>query len=367
MTTSPPTPPDSSVDRLLTVRDLRVRFDAPAGTLTAVDGVSFGLSAGQSVGVVGESGSGKTVLSRVIMNLLTASNRLPIEGEVLFRGQDLLRLRRKRLRELWGDDLAMIFQDPMTSLNPTMRLGPQITEALFLHRKISRSAARQRAVELLELVGIPEPARRLKQFPHELSGGMRQRVTIAIALACDPVLLIADEPTTALDVTVQAQILDLLDRERTDRQMGLILISHDLGVVEGRTDDVNVMYAGRIVEQAPTASVFKQPRHPYTESLIASMPRIEQPSHTRLAAIPGQPPHPLRRPQGCKYSPRCQYAQPRCIEEDPGLMPPTEEEADRATACFFPPGTDRGEEALARNRSAGRTATGLELQPLEVS
>jgi peptide/nickel transport system ATP-binding protein len=367
VTTIPPQAPTDAQAPLLSVRDLRVQFDSPAGTVTAVDGVSFDLEAGRALGVVGESGSGKTVLSRVVMNLLTVSNKLPIEGEVRFRGQNLLTTRRRELRKLWGDDLAMVFQDPMTSLNPTMKIGPQVTESLFLHRKISRKAARARAEELLREVGIPEPGRRLNQYPHELSGGMRQRVTIAIALACDPVLLIADEPTTALDVTVQAQILDLLDRERTDRQMGLILISHDLGVVEGRTDHVNVMYAGRVVESAPTAAVFKQPRHPYTESLIASMPRIENPSHTRLAAIPGHPPHPLNRPSGCKYAPRCQYAQPRCIEEDPGLMPPTDQESDRGTACFFPPGTDRGEQALARNRATGHTATGLELQPAEVS
>ena len=367
MSTTPPQAPSGEQAPLLSVRDLKVQFDSPAGTITAVDGVSFDLEAGRALGVVGESGSGKTVLSRVIMNLLTVSNKLPEEGEVLFRGQNMLAMRRKQLRKLWGDDLAMVFQDPMTSLNPTMKIGPQVTEPLFLHRKISRKAARTRAEELLREVGIPEPARRLNQFPHELSGGMRQRVTIAIAIACDPVLLIADEPTTALDVTVQAQILDLLDRERTDRHMGLILISHDLGVVEGRTDDVNVMYAGRVVESAPTASVFKQPRHPYTESLIGSMPSIEDASHTRLAAIPGQPPHPLNRPTGCKYAPRCQYAQQRCLDEDPVLMPPTDQEGDRGTACFFPPGTDRGEDALARNRSAGRTATGLELEPAEVS
>jgi peptide/nickel transport system ATP-binding protein len=367
VTTIPPTAPTGEEFPLLSVRDLAVRFDTPGGTVDAVDGVSFDLSAGRALGIVGESGSGKTVLSRVIMNLLSVSNALPPEGEVLFRGEDLLQMRRKHLRELWGDDLAMVFQDPMTSLNPTMKVGPQITESLYLHRKISRKGARDRAMQLLEEVGIPEPGRRLKQFPHELSGGMRQRVTIAIALACDPVLLIADEPTTALDVTVQAQILDLLDRERTDRQMGLILISHDLGVVEGRTNDVNVMYAGRVVESAPTASVFTQPRHPYTESLIASMPKITNPSHTRLSAIPGAPPHPLRRPTGCKYAPRCEYAQPRCLDEDPALMPPTNEETDRGTACFFPPGTDRGDEALARNRAAGRTATGLELMPVEVS
>ncbi len=367
MSTIPPQAPAGEQAPLLSVRDLRVQFDSPAGTITAVDGVSFDLEAGRALGVVGESGSGKTVLSRVIMNLLTVSNKLPEEGEVLFRGQDMLRMRRKQLRKLWGDDLAMVFQDPMTSLNPTMKIGPQVTESLYLHRKISRKAASARAEELLREVGIPEPARRLNQFPHELSGGMRQRVTLAIAIACDPVLLIADEPTTALDVTVQAQILDLLDRERRDRHMGLILISHDLGVVEGRTDDVNVMYAGRVVESAPTPSVFRQPRHPYTESLISSMPRIDDPSHTRLTAIPGQPPHPLNRPTGCKYAPRCEYAQQRCLDEDPVLMPPTDSEGDRGSACFFPPGTDRGADAMARNRAAGRTATGLELQPAEVS
>jgi peptide/nickel transport system ATP-binding protein len=367
VTTIPPEAPTQTEAPLLAVEDLYVRFDTPGGTVTGVDGVSFELAAGRALGIVGESGSGKTVLSRVIMNLLTVSNALPPEGSVRFRGEDLLRMRRRDLRQLWGDDLAMVFQDPMTSLNPTMKIGPQVTESLFLHRKISRRAARERAEQLLREVGIPEPARRLGQFPHELSGGMRQRVTIAIALACDPVLLIADEPTTALDVTVQAQILDLLDRERTDRHMGLILVSHDLGVVEGRTDDVNVMYAGRIVESAPTPSVFKQPRHPYTESLIASMPKIDQRSHTRLAAIPGAPPHPLRRPAGCKYAPRCRYAQQRCLEEDPPLTAPTNEESDRGTACFFPPGTDRGREALERNAAAGRTAAGLRVEPAEVS
>jgi peptide/nickel transport system ATP-binding protein len=351
---------------LLSVRNAITRFATPVGVVTAVDGVSFDLHAGRSLGVVGESGSGKTVLSRTIMNLLPGKHVLPPEGSILFKGENLLEAKPARLRELWGDLISVIFQDPMTSLNPTQKIGPQVAEPLRLHRGMSRGAALKRAEALLREVGIPEPKRRLRQYPHQLSGGMRQRVTIAIALACDPVLLIADEPTTALDVTVQAQILDLLDRERRNREMALILISHDLSVVAGRTDEVAVMYAGRIVEHASTRALFDAPRHPYTEALVKSMPHVDLPSHTRLHAIPGQPPHPLRRPPGCRFAPRCPYAQDRCLEDDPPLLEAGE--GGRQTACFFPPGTAAGEDALSRNRSAGRTATGLPLMstPAEV-
>jgi peptide/nickel transport system ATP-binding protein len=348
---------EPSTGALLEVRDLRVAFDTPAGEVVAVDGVSLDVHRGRTVAVVGESGSGKTVLSRSVLRLLTAPNLRPAEGEVRFDDEDLLAASRRRLRRLWGDEVAVVFQDPMTSLNPTMRIGRQLTEGMRLHRRISRSDATARAVALLEEVGIPDPAGRLRRYPHELSGGMRQRVTIAIALACDPRLLIADEPTTALDVTVQAQILDLLDTARRDRDMGLVLISHDLGVVEGRSDEVVVMYAGRVVERAPTRRVFAQPAHPYTTALIGSTPRLDAPSHSRLAAIPGTPPDPRHRPAGCRFAPRCVAARARCLDEDPPLLPT--HVTGGLSACFHPPGTREGQEAVDANVAAGRTAAGL--------
>ena len=320
---------------LLEVVDLVTHFVTERGLARAVDGVSLTVERGRTLGIVGESGSGKTVLARSIMGLLPRAG-VRRGGKVLFEGQDLLGLSDRDLRDIWGAEIAMVFQDPMTSLNPVVRIGRQITESLRHHLQLGKAAARARAIDLLASVGIPEPARRFDQYPHELSGGMRQRVMIAIALACGPKLLLADEPTTALDVTVQSQILDLLQAQQRERSMAMILVTHDLGVVAGRTDEIAVMYAGKVVERAPTHTLFTEMRMPYTESLLASIPRIEQPSHTRLRAITGRPPDLVHPPTGCRFAARCPYAQPRCVEEEPPLMPaPT---PGHHYACWYPVG-----------------------------
>ncbi|MYJ13124.1 MAG: ABC transporter ATP-binding protein [Acidimicrobiia bacterium] len=342
----------------LVVEDLCTSFATERGPLQAVDGVSFSLRRGHTLGVVGESGSGKSATARSIMNLLPPGTSAT-SGRVLLDGRDVRRLSRAASRHVWGVEAAMVFQNPMTSLNPVIPVGRQIGEGLRYHRKLSRAAAGRRARELLEQVGIADPERRLTEYPHQLSGGMRQRVMIAVALACDPKLLIADEPTTALDVTVQKQILDLLDRLRQQRRMAMILITHDLSVVAGRTDDVIVMYAGRVVEQAPTRQLFSAMRHPYTKALFESIPKVTQPSHTRLRIIEGRPPDLAALGPGCAFAPRCAHAQPRCCRETPRLS--GSEGADARHACFYPAGTTAGEAALAANRAAGRTAAGLSL------
>ncbi len=336
---------------VLEVRNLRTEFATPAGPLVAVDDVSFTVERGKALGIVGESGSGKSVTARSVMRLLPKSN-VYSTGEVFLDGVDVMAMSDKELRQMWGPEVAMVFQDPLGSLNPVMRIGQQVAEGLRVHHGTSRQEARDIALTLLRSVGIPSPESRLEEYPHQLSGGMRQRVVIAIALACGPKLLIADEPTTALDVTVQAQILDLLQEQQHERYMPLILITHDLGVVAGRTDEVIVMYAGRIMERAPTSVLFRDMRMPYTESLFRSIPKIEYPSHTRLATIPGRPPNMVDPPTGCKFAPRCRYAQPRCSEEEPELTPAVR--ADHIYRCFYPVGTPEGEEALAINRSNGR-------------
>jgi peptide/nickel transport system ATP-binding protein len=269
---------------LLEVNDLRTYFRTPRGVVRAVDGVSFTLERGKTLGIVGESGSGKSVLSRSVMGLLPRRH-LVRSGTVRFEGQDISGATTKEMRGVWGAEMAMVFQDPMTSLNPVVKIGRQLTEGLRLHLEMTRADAMATAERLLAEVGIPEPKRRLQEYPHQLSGGMRQRVTIAVALACGPTLLFADEPTTALDVTVQAQILDLLAAEQRDRNMSMILVTHDLGVVAGRTDEVIVMYAGQVVEKAPTATLFADMKMPYTEALLQSIPKIGDPSHTRLNVI----------------------------------------------------------------------------------
>ena len=340
---------------LLEVDDLRTAFETPRGTVVAVDGVSLRLEAGQTLGVVGESGSGKTVLARSILQLISARNAA-ISGRVRLSGRDLVGLSPKAMRSVWGVEAAIVFQDPMTSLNATMRVGDQITESLRYHLDMGRNEARQTAVALLRSVGIPEPEGRLRAYPHQLSGGMRQRVTIAIALACGPHLLVADEPTTALDVTIQKQILDLLETQKRERSMGMILITHDLGVVAGRTDRIAVMYAGRVVERGPTRLLFHDRRHPYTEGLLQSIPRISNPGHSRLQVIPGRPPDLVGLPEACAFAPRCRYAQARCLEERPPLVDIGQ---SHEHACFFPVGTTEGGEALARNLAAGETAAGL--------
>jgi len=321
---------------LLEVENLVTHFRTPRGLVRAVDGVSLGVERGRALGIVGESGSGKTVLSRSIMGLLPRHG-LVREGSVRFAGRDLHDLNPKAMRSVWGREMSMIFQDPMSSLNPLMKVGKQITEPLTVHLGLDGQAAVATAVRLLTDVRIPEPERRLEQYPHELSGGMRQRVMIAIALACGPSMLFADEPTTALDVTVQAQILALLGEQRRDRNMSLILVTHDLGVVAGHTDDIAVMYGGKLVEKAPTKTLFTSMKMPYTEALLRSIPRLDQPSHQRLAAIPGRPPDLVNPPVGCRFAPRCPVAQDRCRQEEPPLRPA--ESPDHLYACWFPVGS----------------------------
>ncbi len=336
---------------LLQVRDLRTTFDTPRGTVVAVDGVSLDVDRGETVGIVGESGSGKTVLSRSALGLVTARHAT-VTGSVRLEGEELVGRSPREMRRIWGVKAAMVFQDPMTALNATMRVGDQITESLRHHLDMGRREARATAVALLRSVGIPEPERRVRAYPHQLSGGMRQRVTIAIALACGPRLLVADEPTTALDVTIQKQILDLLDHPRRERAMGMVLITHDLGVVAGRTDRVAVMYAGRIVEHGPTRALYHERRHHYTDGLLRCIPRLSNPGHTRLQVVPGRPPDLVDLPPGCPFAPRCPAAQDRCREETPTL---TDVGGGHQHACFFPVGTPEGEEALARNRSQDGT------------
>ena len=339
------TPPPSGIPgaaTLLDVRDVRTHFRTERGLVRAVDGVSFTLERGRTLGIVGESGSGKSVLSRSIMGLLPRSTT-ERSGQVFFEGNEISGLDDSQYRELWGDEMAMIFQDPMTALNPVMKIGNQITESLRFHLDMSKSDAKDTAVALLKAVKIPSAEKRFGSYPHEMSGGMRQRVVIAVALACGPKLLFADEPTTALDVTVQAQILDLLAEQQRERYMAMILVTHDLGVVAGRADEIAVMYAGRIVEQAPTKRLFRDLKMPYTEALLSAIPKLDDPSHTRLAAIGGRPPDLVNPPKGCSFSPRCPYVQPRCREEEPPLLP-LPGDPQHKFACFYPVGSPETEE-----------------------
>ncbi|NBX43435.1 MAG: ABC transporter ATP-binding protein [Gammaproteobacteria bacterium] len=301
----------------LQIDALSVRFVTPDGELAAVNDFSLQLKAGECVGVVGESGAGKSQSFLAVMGLLAANAK--VAGHAKLAGRELLNATPEELNTIRGSRLAMIFQDPMTSLTPHMKIGEQIIESIVLHEGSSREAALRRALELLETVQVTDAARRLDQYPHELSGGMRQRVMIAIALACNPEVLIADEPTTALDVTIQAQILALLAKLKRERGMAMALITHDLGVVAGIADQVVVMYAGRIVERGPVAKVLKSPRHPYTRALLASMPRVDEAGHEPLQAIAGQPPNPRRLPSGCAFHPRCQFADALCHETRPTL------------------------------------------------
>ena len=335
--------------RLLEVTDLYTSFKTPRGLATAVNSVSIALDRGKTLGVVGESGSGKSVLSRSIMGLLPKQN-VERKGSVRFEGKEIGTLSNAAMRAYWGTEMAMVFQDPMTSLNPVLKVGRQITESLRYHLDMDKKQSDDTALALLKSVGIPEAERRLAEYPHQLSGGMRQRIVIAIALACGPKLLFADEPTTALDVTVQAQILNLLQQQQRERDMAMILVTHDLGVVAGRADEIAVMYSGQIVERAPTRVLFSQMRMPYTEGLLKSIPKLEQPSHSRLQIIGGRPPDLVDPPPGCKFAPRCAYAQEKCHAEEPPLV-----EADTPGhyfKCWFPVGTPEGKEALDRNLAA---------------
>jgi oligopeptide transport system ATP-binding protein len=297
---------------VLEVEDLTTRFATPDGEVAAVNGVSFEIEAGESVGVVGESGSGKTQVFLSVMGLLARNGRC--SGSARFCGQELLGLPAGRLNEIRGVRLAMVFQDPMTSLNPHLKIARQMTEVLIEHRGLSAREARRRSLELLDRVGIPAARQRIDLYPHEFSGGMRQRVMIATALLCEPELVIADEPTTALDVTVQAQILELLRQLQHELGMAIVLITHDLGVVAGLADRVMVMYAGRIVEQGPSLPMFEDPQHPYTQGLLRSMPRLDAAMAGELSAIPGQPPNLQALPAGCAFRERCAFAFERCVE-----------------------------------------------------
>jgi peptide/nickel transport system ATP-binding protein len=296
---------------LLEVRDLHVSFRTEDGLVKAVDGISFSLAKGEVLGIVGESGSGKSVSMMSVMRLIIDPN-VVFEGEVLYKGRDLMKLTQTQMRDVRGDEIAMIFQDPMTSLNPVYNVGWQIAEQIRAHEDITAKAARSRAIELLGAVGIPNARERIDDYPHQFSGGMRQRVMIAMALSCNPDLLIADEPTTALDVTIQAQILELIQRLKTDFGSAVILITHDMGVVADAADRVAVMYAGRVVEQGGKRDVFYDAQHPYTWGLLGSIPRLDRPKPRRLTAIPGSPPSLIRLPTGCAFAPRCPHRFDRC-------------------------------------------------------
>jgi peptide/nickel transport system ATP-binding protein len=318
---------------LLSVEDLRVSFSTDDGVVHAVDGISYSLEAGKTLGIVGESGSGKTVSSLTMLGL-TRSKRSKIEGRIMFQGQDMVTMEDNKLRRVRGNDASMIFQDPLSALHPFYRVGTQLVEAMQAHRGISKSAARKRAAELLELVGIPDPKRRVDQYPHEFSGGMRQRAMIAMALSNEPKLLIADEPTTALDVTVQAQILALLQDLQRRLGTAIIIITHDLGVVAEIADDICVMYAGRIVERGSTEEIFKSPQHPYTWGLLSSIPRLDNPRGEELIPISGRPPSLINRPSGCYFHPRCPYVREAHKRIDPHLIP-VEGSPDHRVACLL--------------------------------
>ncbi len=302
---------------LLDVRNLRTSFFTDDGEVKAVDGVSFSVQPGETIGIVGESGCGKSITSLSIMRLLSSPGRI-VDGEIFFRGENLLKKTEQQMRKLRGKEISMIFQEPMTSLNPVFTIGEQIAEALRIHEGLDRQQAMEKAAEMVRLVGIPSPEKRIRQYPFELSGGMRQRVMIAIALACNPSLLIADEPTTALDVTIQAQILDLMKGLQQDFGLTIMLITHDLGVVAETCDKVGVMYAGKIVEYADVETLFAEPKHPYTRGLLHSLPLLVG-EQEELNVIPGTVPNPLSVPKGCRFAPRCPHATALCSAEAPDL------------------------------------------------
>jgi oligopeptide transport system ATP-binding protein len=319
-------------ERLLEVTNLRTHFFTRSGEVKAVEDVSFYLDESETLGIVGESGSGKSVTALSVIRLITPPGRI-VGGGIFFQGNDLLQMSEDQLLKVRGSKIAMIFQDPMTSLNPVYTVGYQITEAIKAHLKLDNAAARNRAIEMMDHVKIPDARRRFSHYPHEFSGGMRQRVMIAMALSCNPLLLIADEPTTALDVTIQAQVLDLMRGLADEFRTATMLITHDLGVVAGNTQRVAVMYAGRIVEEAPTRTLFARPAHPYTHALLAAVPRAEAPRGERLESIKGQPPNLVNLPPGCPFAPRCKKVQPKCREIRPEL------EAvgpNQRAACYYP-------------------------------
>ena len=317
---------------LLEIKDLTVRFHTSDGVVHAVNGVSYQLDAGETLGVVGESGCGKSVHARSIMRLIPIPPGKIEKGEIWYEGRDLLQLPDNEMYQIRGNEIAMVFQDPMTFLNPTFTVGFQIAEALRLHQNMDDKEALEKAGELLSLVGIPEAEQRLKDYPHQFSGGMRQRAMIAMALSCNPKLLIADEPTTALDVTIQAQIIDLVKRLQQQLGMAVMWITHDLGVAAGLVKTINVMYAGYLIERGSVKDIFKRPRHPYTQGLLASLPRLDDKPGVELSSIPGNPPSLINLPTGCPFLPRCMYAVDRCREENPPLEPTSED--GRLVACW---------------------------------
>ena len=317
---------------LLEVKDLKTYFRTDDGMVKAVDGVSFTVEKGKTLGIVGESGSGKSVTCLTIMGLNAKKNTVT-SGEALFKGEDLIKMGSRRLRDIRGNDIAMIFQDPMTSLNPVHSIGRQLVEAIQLHRDVSKRQAKARALELLGAVGIPRADRRFDDYPHQFSGGMRQRVMIAMALVNDPDLLIADEPTTALDVTTQAQILELMDRLQREFGSAIIMITHDLGVIAEIADEVVVMYAARVAEKGSVDQLFKRPHHPYTWGLLGSLPRLDA-DLDRLVQIQGQPPSLLNPPRGCRFNPRCPYVMSVCKQKEPALLP-IPGEPDHLQACHL--------------------------------
>jgi peptide/nickel transport system ATP-binding protein len=332
---------------LLEVKDLRTHFRTDDGIVRAVDGVSFEVEKGKTLGIVGESGSGKSVTCLTIMGLNAKRNTIS-SGQAIFKGEDLLSMPKRRLRDVRGNDIAMIFQDPMTSLNPVHTIGRQLVEAIKLHRDTTTRQARARALELLKAVGIPRAERRMDDYPHQFSGGMRQRVMIAMALLNDPDLLIADEPTTALDVTTQAQILELMNRLQREFGSAIIIITHDLGVVAETADDVVVMYAARIVERAPVNNLFNRPHMPYTWGLLGSLPRLDADTE-RLTQIPGQPPSLLNPPRGCRFHPRCPYVMNICKEQEPELRP-ISDDPGHLQACHL--------DEQTKDREAAKLAAG---------
>jgi peptide/nickel transport system ATP-binding protein len=347
---------------LLEVEDLRVEFSTEDGLVHAVDGISYAVDRGRTLGIVGESGSGKTVSSLTTLGL-TRSQGARVAGQIRFEGRDLVSLSDEEMRAIRGNEIAMIFQDPLSAMHPFYRVGAQLVEAIQVHREISKRAARARVVELLELVGIPDPKRRIDGYPHEFSGGMRQRAMIAMALANEPKLLIADEPTTALDVTVQAQILALLGRLQRELEMAIVIITHDLGVVAEVADHIAVMYAGRIVESAPTAEIFRAPEHPYTWGLLRSIPSLDRDRDEDLVPVAGRPPSLIHRPSGCHFHPRCPYAQPDHTRIDPqlALVPGR---PDHHVACLLAPDARRqiwGELVKGRDAERAAGAAGLEI------
>ena len=354
MTSTLPSLPETRTatpDSLLDVKDLLVRFRTHDGTIYAVNGISFELGRGERLGLVGESGCGKSVTNLAIIRLLPKPAGKIEGGTVMFDGQDLVRLDENDIREIRGRDIAMIFQDPMTSLNPVLTVEEQMVETIAAHKKQSKADARARAIELLEMVGIPQAQNRLKSYPHQFSGGMRQRVMVAMALALEPKLMIADEPTTALDVTIQAQVLELISRLTTEGGTSLILITHDLGVVAGMTDRINVMYAGFIVETATTGDLFERPSHPYTVGLLHSMPRLDALEGEPLIPIEGRPPDMRNAPTGCPFAPRCAWRLDRCWSDNPSLAPVVPgtavvtigPDATHRIACHNPPTREEAE------------------------